>query len=82
MARSKARAEALLDLVKDLQFLRSREARKVERSAQGLDLRQVLDEQLEFFRVQAEKRGIAPEPRGARRGARASPTAATSTASS
>ena len=59
MARSKARAEGLLDLVRDLQFLAQSEARKVERSAQGLDLRRVLGEQLEFFRVQAEKRGIA-----------------------
>ena len=59
MARSKARAEALLDLVRDLGFLAQSEARKVERSGQAIDLRDALREQVEFFRVQADKRGIA-----------------------
>ncbi len=58
MARSKTRAEALLELVRDLQFLAQSEARKVERSSRRLDLCEVLREQLEFFGLQAAGRGI------------------------
>ncbi len=59
MARSKTRAEALLELVHDLQFLAKSEARKVERSSRRLDLREVLAAQMEFFGLQASKRGVA-----------------------
>ena len=58
MARSKTRAEALLELVRDLQFLAKSEARKVERSSRRLDLKEVLAEQLEFFGLQAGKRAV------------------------
>ncbi len=59
MGRSKVRAEALLELIQDLQYLNRREAGRVTRAIQPLDLRVVLHEQLEFFRGQAERRSVA-----------------------
>jgi len=58
LARSKIRGEALLDLIRDLLFLNQREAGKVEKSLERLDLGEVLAAQLEFFKVQAERSGI------------------------
>jgi two-component system, OmpR family, phosphate regulon sensor histidine kinase PhoR len=55
MRGSKTRAEALLDLVKDLQYLNRREAGKIERTIARLDLKKVLEEQLKFFAAQAER---------------------------
>jgi two-component system phosphate regulon sensor histidine kinase PhoR len=55
MRGSKTRAEALLDLVKDLQYLNRREAGKIERTTVRLDLKKVLEEQLKFFAAQAER---------------------------
>jgi len=55
MRGSKTRAEALLDLVKDLQYLNRREAGKIERTIARLDLKKVLEEQLKFFEAQAER---------------------------
>jgi signal transduction histidine kinase len=59
LARSKIRGEALLDLIRDLLFLNQREAGKVEKSLERTDLKSVLAEQLEFFKVQAERGGVA-----------------------
>ncbi len=59
MRGSKTRAEALLDLVKDLQYLNRREAGKVERTIVKLDLKKVLEEQLKFFAAQAERTKVA-----------------------
>ena len=56
--RCKTRGEALLDLVRDLLYINRREAGKVERTIEDLDLKSVLAAQLEFFRLQAEKRKI------------------------
>ncbi len=58
MRGSKTRAEALLDLVKDLQYLNRREAGKIERIITKLDLKKVLEEQLKFFAAQAERKRI------------------------
>jgi two-component system phosphate regulon sensor histidine kinase PhoR len=58
LARSKIRGEALLDLIRDLLFLNQREAGKIEKSLERLDLKEVLAEQLEFFKVQAERAGV------------------------
>ena len=55
MRGSKTRAEALLDLVKDLQYLNRRDAGKIQRTVTRLDLRTVLEEQLKFFEAQAER---------------------------
>jgi signal transduction histidine kinase len=55
MRASKTRTEALLDLVKDLQYLNRREAGKIERTIAKLDLKKVLDEHLKFFAAQAER---------------------------
>jgi len=55
LARSKIRGEALLDLIRDLLFLNQREAGKVEKSFERMDLKAVLSEQLEFFKVQADR---------------------------
>jgi signal transduction histidine kinase len=55
MGRSKARADALLELVKDLQYLNRREAGRVTRTVERLDLAGVLRDQLEFYRGQAER---------------------------
>jgi two-component system, OmpR family, phosphate regulon sensor histidine kinase PhoR len=59
MRGSKTRAEALLDLVKDLQYLNRREAGKIERTIARLDLKKVLEEQLRFFAAQAERAKVA-----------------------
>jgi two-component system phosphate regulon sensor histidine kinase PhoR len=58
LERCKVRGEALLDLVRDLLYINSREVGKIERSIEELDLKAVISSQLEFFKVQAEKRRI------------------------
>jgi two-component system phosphate regulon sensor histidine kinase PhoR len=58
LERCKVRGEALLDLVRDLLYINSREVGKVDRTLEELDLKAVLAAQLEFFRVQADKRRI------------------------
>jgi signal transduction histidine kinase/FixJ family two-component response regulator len=58
LERCKVRGEALLDLVRDLLYINSREVGKVERTIEPLDLRLVIASQLEFFKVQADKRHI------------------------
>jgi len=58
LERCKVRGEALLDLVRDLLYINSREVGKVERSLEALDLKAVIAAQLEFFHVQTEKRRI------------------------
>jgi signal transduction histidine kinase len=57
--RCRVRGEALLDLVRDLLYINSREVGKVERSIECLDLKTVIAAQLDFFRVQADKRRIS-----------------------
>jgi two-component system phosphate regulon sensor histidine kinase PhoR len=59
LERCKVRGEALLDLVRDLLYINRKEAGKIEKTMESLDLKQALAAQLEFFRVQAEKHGIA-----------------------
>lgn len=59
LERCKVRGEALLDLIRDLLYINRKEAGKIEKSIEALDLREVLSAQLEFFRMQAEKRGIS-----------------------
>jgi signal transduction histidine kinase len=58
LERCKVRGEALLDLVRDLLYINSREIGKVDRTLEEVDLKTVLASQLDFFRVQAEKRRI------------------------
>jgi two-component system, OmpR family, phosphate regulon sensor histidine kinase PhoR len=58
LERCKVRGEALLDLVRDLLYINSRDVGKVERTIEPLDLKLVLASQLEFFKVQADKRHI------------------------
>ncbi|MBN2050931.1 MAG: response regulator [Spirochaetales bacterium] len=58
LGRSKVRGEALLDLIKDLQYLNKREAGKVEKSMEPLDLSAVIADQLEFMKGQAERNRI------------------------
>ena len=58
LERCKVRGEALLDLVRDLLYINSREAGKVDRTIEPLDLRAVIQSQLDFFKVQADKRKI------------------------
>ncbi len=58
LERCKVRGEALLDLVRDLLYINSRKVGKVERSIEELDLKSVIASQLEFFKVQTEKRRI------------------------
>jgi len=57
--RCRVRGEALLDLVRDLLYINSREVGKVERSIESVDLKTVIAGQLDFFRVQADKRRIS-----------------------
>jgi two-component system, OmpR family, phosphate regulon sensor histidine kinase PhoR len=56
--RCKVRGEALLDLVRDLLYINSRDVGKVDRTVERLDLKEILAAQVEFFRVQADKRAI------------------------
>ena len=56
--RCKIRGEALLDLVRDLLYINSREVGKVERTIEQLDLKAVLSSQLDFMKVQSEKKKI------------------------
>ena len=58
LARSKIRGEALLDLIRDLLYLNQREAGKIEKSPERLELKEVLAAQLDFFKVQAERSRI------------------------
>ena len=58
LERCKVRGEALLDLVRDLLYINSREAGKVDRTIEPLDLRTGIQSQLDFFKVQADKRKI------------------------
>jgi two-component system phosphate regulon sensor histidine kinase PhoR len=61
LARSKIRGEALLDLIRDLLYLNQREAGKVEKSLERLELKEVLAAQLDFFRGQAERTKVRLE---------------------
>jgi signal transduction histidine kinase len=58
LTRSKVRGEALLDLIRDLLYLNQREAGKIEKRLERLDLKQVLAAQLDFFKVQADRSRI------------------------
>ncbi len=58
LERCKVRGEALLDLIRDLLYINRKDAGKVERCIEDLDLKAVLAAQLEFFRVQADKHNI------------------------
>ena len=58
MDRCKTRGEALLELVRDLLYLNRREAGKVEKDVESLDLVEVLKGQLEFLKGQADRRGL------------------------
>ena len=83
LERCKVRGEALLDLVRDLLYINSREVGKVERTIEALDLKAVLASQLEFFQVQADKRRIGLVAGGPGRPLHGEArTAATSTGSS
>jgi two-component system phosphate regulon sensor histidine kinase PhoR len=57
--RCKVRGEALLELIRDLLYINKREAGKVEKSIEAFDLNEVLKEQLEFYKVQAESKKIS-----------------------
>lgn len=63
LERCKIRGEALLDLVRDLLYINRREAGPVRRDAEDLDLCTVLADQVAFFAVQTERRGIAVKVR-------------------
>lgn len=56
--RCEIRGEALLELIRDLLYINKREAGKVEKSIERLDLHDVLASQLEFYRGQAEGKHI------------------------
>lgn len=58
LERCKIRGEALLDLVRDLLYINAREVGRVERTIEALDLKATLAAQLEFFKVQADKRRV------------------------
>lgn len=58
LERCKIRGEALLELIRDLLYINKREAGKIEKSIERLDLHDVIYSQLEFYRGQAEARKI------------------------
>jgi two-component system phosphate regulon sensor histidine kinase PhoR len=59
MKRSKVRGEALLDLIGDLTYLNKRDAGHVEKTIERLDLKDIIEAQLEFLSVQAERKAVA-----------------------
>jgi two-component system phosphate regulon sensor histidine kinase PhoR len=61
LERCNIRGEALLELVGDLLYINKRDAGKIDKSIEEVDLAEVLRKQLEFYRVQAEKRSIKLE---------------------
>jgi two-component system phosphate regulon sensor histidine kinase PhoR len=58
LERCNIRGEALLELIGDLLYINKRDAGKIEKSIEELDLAEVLRKQLDFYRVQADKRSI------------------------
>jgi two-component system phosphate regulon sensor histidine kinase PhoR len=66
--RCKIRGEALLELIRDLLYINKREAGKVEKSIEKLNLREVLFSQLEFYKVQADGHRIALTLKAAQEG--------------
>jgi signal transduction histidine kinase/DNA-binding response OmpR family regulator len=56
--RCRIRGEALLDLIRDLLYINKREAGKIEKSVERLDLYEVLASQMEFYKVQSDDRHI------------------------
>lgn len=58
LERCKIRGEALLDLVRDLLYINAREVGRVQRTPEELDLKATLAAQLEFFKVQTDKRKL------------------------
>jgi two-component system phosphate regulon sensor histidine kinase PhoR len=58
LERCKIRGEALLDLVRDLLYINAREVGRVQRTFEELDLKATLAAQMEFFKVQADKRKL------------------------
>jgi two-component system, OmpR family, phosphate regulon sensor histidine kinase PhoR len=58
LERCKVRGESLLELIRDLLFINSKEAGKVPRTMEDLDLKEALSAQLEFFRVAADRKGL------------------------
>ncbi len=59
LERCKIRGEALLELVRDLLYINKREAGKIEKTIERLNLKEVISAQLDFFKGQADKRGIS-----------------------
>lgn len=56
--RCKTRGEALLELVRDLLHLNRRDAGKVEKTVETLDLPAAIRDQMEFLQGQADRHGI------------------------
>jgi len=61
LERCNIRADALLELIGDLLYINKRDAGKIEKSIVEVDLRDVLKKQLDFYKVQADKRRITLE---------------------
>jgi signal transduction histidine kinase/DNA-binding response OmpR family regulator len=59
LARCIIRGEALLELIQDLLYINKRQAGKVSKSIELLDLGDVVQQQLDFYHGQAEKREIS-----------------------
>jgi signal transduction histidine kinase len=59
LERCNIRGDALLELIGDLLYINKRDAGKQEKSIEEIDLCEVLESQVEFYRPQAEKRGIS-----------------------
>jgi len=59
LERCKIRGQALLELVGDLLYINKREAGKVRKTIERWDLAEVLKQQLEFYKQQAEMKKIS-----------------------
>ena len=68
LERCKIRGEALLELIRDLLYIKKREAGKIEKSIEKLNLKEVIFSQLEFYKVQADVRKIALTMKSAQEG--------------
>jgi signal transduction histidine kinase len=56
--RCNVRGEALLELIGDLLYINKREAGKVDKTIEEVDIQEILRNQIEFYRIQAEKKNI------------------------
>lgn len=59
LTRCKIRGEDLLDLVRDLLYINQHDAGKTQKSIEPLNVKELIEAQVEFLRMQAQRKNIA-----------------------